>query len=67
MLKPCPRILRCFPQLRDAGFVVWALTAGDTSHVARYLAQDGVDMPEDNFVSCETSGTMKLAPGINQF
>ncbi|PYH93382.1 HAD-like protein [Aspergillus ellipticus CBS 707.79] len=61
-LEPRPGIQECFARLRDAGFTVWALTAGDTPRVAGYLAKGGVDMPEGNFVSCDTIGVGKPAP-----
>ncbi|PWY78930.1 hypothetical protein BO83DRAFT_386612 [Aspergillus eucalypticola CBS 122712] len=47
---------REFKSLRNAGFTVWALTSGDTSRVAGYLAEGGVMFPEENFVSCDTIG-----------
>jgi 2-haloacid dehalogenase len=61
-LKPRPGIHECFSRLRAAGFTVWALTAGDTARVAGYLAQGGVEMPENNFVSCDTIKIGKPAP-----
>ncbi|KAM5343722.1 hypothetical protein ACJ41O_012259 [Fusarium nematophilum] len=61
-LKPREGVLECFSKLREAGFQVWALTAGDTKRVAGYLAQGGVDFPSENFVSCDTIGVGKPEP-----
>ncbi|RAK94380.1 HAD-like protein [Aspergillus costaricaensis CBS 115574] len=61
-LKIRPGLAECFEKLRNAGFTVWALTSGDTSRVAGYLAEGGVKFPENNFVSCDTIGVGKPAP-----
>ncbi|GKZ21341.1 hypothetical protein AbraIFM66951_010130 [Aspergillus brasiliensis] len=61
-LETRPGISECFEKLRAAGFTVWALTSGDTSRVAGYLAEGGVKFPEENFVSCDTIGVGKPAP-----
>ncbi|QGA16121.1 hypothetical protein EYB26_003788 [Talaromyces marneffei] len=66
-LKPRPGIHECFSRLRAAGFTVWALTAGDTARVAGYLARGGVEMPENNFVSCDTIKIGKPAPESYQY
>ncbi|TVY85429.1 (S)-2-haloacid dehalogenase 4A [Lachnellula suecica] len=58
-----PGIDECFKKLRDAGFTVWALTSGDTARVRGYFTSNGVDMPAENFVSCDTLGVGKPAPG----
>jgi 2-haloacid dehalogenase len=60
-------ISECFSRLRDAGFTVWALTAGDTPRVAGYLAEGGVDLPAANFVSCDTIGVGKPEPLSYQY
>lgn len=62
-LKTRPGIAECFAKLRAAGYTVWALTAGDTTRVLGYFTQNGVEMPEENFVSCDTLGVGKPAPG----
>ncbi|KAJ5238566.1 2-haloalkanoic acid dehalogenase [Penicillium chermesinum] len=66
-LKLRPGIAECFARLRNAGFTVWAFTAGDTPRVAGYLAAGGVDMPEENFVSCDTIGIGKPEPSSYKF
>ncbi|KAJ5108315.1 2-haloalkanoic acid dehalogenase [Penicillium angulare] len=66
-LKPRLGIAECFSRLRAAGFTVWALTAGDTPRVAGYLAEGGVDLPADNFVSCDTIGIGKPEPSAYQY
>ncbi|KAJ5642863.1 2-haloalkanoic acid dehalogenase [Penicillium longicatenatum] len=66
-LEPRPGIAECFSRLRAAGFTVWALTAGDTPRVAGYLAKGGVEMPADNFVSCDTIGIGKPDPSSYQY
>jgi 2-haloacid dehalogenase len=62
-LKPRAGLLECFSRLRQAGFTVWALTSGDTQRVAGYLSSGGVDLPSENFVSCDSIGVGKPAPG----
>lgn len=66
-LKPRPGISECFARLRKAGYTVWALTAGDTPRVAGYLAQGGVELPADNFVSCDTIRIGKPEPSAYQY
>ncbi|KAJ5570334.1 2-haloalkanoic acid dehalogenase [Penicillium hispanicum] len=66
-LKVRPALAKCFSRLRAGGFTVWALTAGDTSRVGRYLAEGGVEFPAANFVSCDTIGVGKPAPSSYQY
>ncbi|GKZ21583.1 hypothetical protein AbraIFM66951_005211 [Aspergillus brasiliensis] len=58
-LRPGTR--ECFAKLRDAGFTVWCLTTGDTQRVRGYFERAGVDMPLENFLSCDTAGVAKPA------
>lgn len=51
----------CFAKLRAAGFTVWCLTTGDTKRVRGYFERGGVDMPLENFISCDTAGVAKPA------
>jgi 2-haloacid dehalogenase len=51
----------CFAKLRAAGFTVWCLTTGDTKRVRGYFERAGVDMPLENFISCDTQGLAKPA------
>ncbi|CAL5870231.1 uncharacterized protein PFLUO_LOCUS4466 [Penicillium psychrofluorescens] len=51
----------CFAILRNAGFTVWCLTTGDTKRVRGYFERAGVDMPLENFISCDTQGVAKPA------
>jgi 2-haloacid dehalogenase len=66
-LKPREGLRECFAKLRAAGFTVWALTAGDTARVAGYFSTAGIDLPADNFVSCDTIGKGKPAPECYKF
>jgi 2-haloacid dehalogenase len=66
-LKPREGLRECFAKLRGAGFTVWALTAGDTTRVAGYFSTAGIDLPADNFVSCDTIGKGKPAPECYKF
>ncbi|RDW75946.1 HAD-like protein [Coleophoma crateriformis] len=62
-LKARPGIAECFDKLRAAGYTVWALTAGDKTRVLGYFSANGISMPEENFVTCDTLGIGKPAPG----
>ncbi|KAL3418562.1 2-haloalkanoic acid dehalogenase [Phlyctema vagabunda] len=62
-LKTRPGIHECFAKLRAAGFTVWALTAGDKERVLGYFRDNGLEMPEENFITCDTLGVGKPAPG----
>lgn len=61
-LKPREGLAECYSKLREAGFTVWAFTAGDTERVSNYLKKGGVEMPSENFVSCDDIGIGKPAP-----
>lgn len=65
-LKARPGVVECWKKLREAGFTVWALTSGDTTRVAGYLSNNGIEMPKENFVSCDSLGVGKPAPGAYQ-
>jgi 2-haloacid dehalogenase len=62
-LNARPGLEECFKKLRGAGFTVWALTSGDVERVRGYFIRNGVEMPLENFVSCDTLGVGKPAPG----
>ncbi|KAL4907800.1 hypothetical protein BDW74DRAFT_175582 [Aspergillus multicolor] len=66
-LKPRPGLQECFQKLRDGGFTVWCLTAGDVERVSGYLAKGGVEFPKENFVSCDEIGVGKPQPSSYQF
>ncbi|PYH98148.1 2-haloalkanoic acid dehalogenase [Aspergillus ellipticus CBS 707.79] len=51
----------CFARFREAGFTVWCLTTGDVQRVRGYFERAGVDMPLQNFLSCDTAGVAKPA------
>lgn len=57
-----PGVAECFQILRDAGFTCWAFTAGDTKRVSGYFTRNGIDMPAENFLSCDSLGIGKPAP-----
>ncbi|KAH7303824.1 FAD dependent oxidoreductase-domain-containing protein [Stachybotrys elegans] len=61
-LEARPGIAECFSLLREAGFTCWALTAGDVNRVSGYFSRNGIDMPADNFMSCDSLGIGKPAP-----
>ncbi|KAL5335906.1 FAD dependent oxidoreductase-domain-containing protein [Aspergillus crustosus] len=52
----------CVQKLRDAGFTVWCLTAGDIKRVGGYFAREGVEMPKENLLSCDDTGVGKPDP-----
>lgn len=61
-LEMRPGANECVSKLRDAGFTVWAFTAGDLKRVGGYFTRAGVEMPEANFLSCDTLGFGKPSP-----
>ncbi|PWY87821.1 HAD-like protein [Aspergillus sclerotioniger CBS 115572] len=54
-----PGAIECVTKLRDAGFTVWALTAGDIARVGGYFANAGLAWPAENLKSCDTQGMGK--------
>lgn len=56
-----PGTNECFAVLRNAGFTVWCLTTGDTTRVHGYFERAGVEMPLENFISCDSLGVAKPA------
>ncbi|CAK1367226.1 unnamed protein product [Cercospora beticola] len=51
----------CIEILRNGGFQVWCLTTADIPRVQGYFRRGGVEMPAENFVSCDTQGVAKPA------
>lgn len=60
-------LMECFEILRSAGFTVWCFTTGDVKRVRGYFEKGGVDMPLENFVSCDTKGVAKPALAAYRF
>ncbi|KAL4804744.1 FAD dependent oxidoreductase-domain-containing protein [Aspergillus unguis] len=58
-LKLRPGAKECIQKLRDAGFRVWCFTAGDIARVGGYFAGEGVEMPKEDLLSCDTAGIGK--------
>ncbi|KAJ5974562.1 hypothetical protein N7481_011772 [Penicillium waksmanii] len=54
-----PGAAECVKKLRDAGFTVWAFTAGDLRRVGGYFAKAGIEMPTEHLLSCDTAGVGK--------
>ncbi|OQE31351.1 hypothetical protein PENSTE_c001G01049 [Penicillium steckii] len=54
-----PGAAECVQKLRDAGFTVWAFTAGDLRRVGGYFAKAGIEMPAENLLSCDNTGVGK--------
>jgi 2-haloacid dehalogenase len=61
-LKARPGAKECIEMLRVAGFTCWAFTAGDAGRVQGYFRKNAIDMPEENFMTCDTLGVGKPAP-----
>ncbi|KAF2019916.1 HAD-like protein [Aaosphaeria arxii CBS 175.79] len=61
-LEARPGVAECFKLLREAGFTCWAFTAGDVNRVRGYFTNNGIDMPLENFMSCDSLGIGKPAP-----
>jgi len=66
-LGPRPGLGEAFAKLRAAGFTVWCFTTGDLKRVGGYFKDAGVDMPMENFLSCDTLGVSKPAPEAYAF
>ncbi|KAJ4346320.1 uncharacterized protein N0V89_010249 [Didymosphaeria variabile] len=56
-----PGCRETFRLLRDNGFTVWCFTTGDVQRVKGYFERASVDMPVDNFISCDSLGVAKPA------
>lgn len=65
-LKARPGVAECFQILRDNGFTVWALTAGDVERVGGYFTHNGIHMPSENFISCDALQIGKPDPKVYQ-
>lgn len=61
-LEARPGVDECFRILREAGFTCWAFTAGDAKRVGGYFTRNGIEMPEENLLSCDTLRVGKPAP-----
>lgn len=61
-LEMRPGAKECVQKLRDAGFTVWAFTAGDLSRVGGYFTAAGVEMPAENLISCDSIKIGKPSP-----
>ena len=61
-LTPRSGAAECISKLRDAGFTVWAFTAGDRERVEGYFAQAGIDLPAENLISCHSLPKSKPYP-----
>ncbi|KAI6379393.1 hypothetical protein MCOR25_001981 [Pyricularia grisea] len=60
-LEARPGIAACFEALRRDGFTVWAFTTGDKARVSGYFRKNGIDLPEENFKSCDSINVGKPA------
>lgn len=65
-LEARPGIKECFQILRDNGYTVWALTAGDVERVGGYFTRNGIHMPKENFITCDSIGIGKPDPRVYQ-
>jgi 2-haloacid dehalogenase len=61
-LEMRPGAVECVKRLRDAGFSVWAFTAGDLKRVGGYFQHAGIDLPPENLLSCDSRGVGKPDP-----
>ncbi|KAG4441752.1 hypothetical protein IFR05_002743 [Cadophora sp. M221] len=48
-----PGCVEMMGKLRGAGWTVWCLTTGDVKRVRGYFLNAGLEMPVENFVSCD--------------
>ncbi|TDZ32579.1 Transcriptional activator of proteases prtT [Colletotrichum spinosum] len=61
-LRARPGAKECFALLREAGFTVWAFTAGDAERVGGYFDKAGIELPAENLRSCDADGVGKPDP-----
>ncbi|KAF3763677.1 putative 2-haloalkanoic acid dehalogenase [Cryphonectria parasitica EP155] len=61
-LRARPGVAEAWQKLRDAGFTVWALTTGDKQRVRGYLSRAGLEVADENFVTCDGLDVRKPAP-----
>ncbi|KAJ5081860.1 hypothetical protein NUU61_010124 [Penicillium alfredii] len=57
-----PGAVECVQKLRDAGFTVWAFTAGDRTRVGAYFQTAGIELSSENLLSCDSDGVGKPEP-----
>ncbi|KAK1145756.1 hypothetical protein N8T08_003994 [Aspergillus melleus] len=60
-LQPREGVDRAIQSLRDAEFTVWCFTTGDVSRVRGYFLSSGIEVPVENFVSCDKGQLAKPA------
>lgn len=60
-LTPREGLKETIELFRSSGFTVWCLTTGDITRVRGYFQKAGIDMPMENFLSCDTKGVAKPA------
>jgi 2-haloacid dehalogenase len=60
-LEVRPDCCEAFQILRSNGFTVWCFTSGDVQRVRGYFDRAGVDMPQENLISCDSVGVAKPA------
>lgn len=51
----------CIDILRRNGFTVWAFTMADYSRIYSYFHKAGIDLPEENMMSCDSTSIGKPA------
>ncbi|EME42343.1 hypothetical protein DOTSEDRAFT_73236 [Dothistroma septosporum NZE10] len=51
----------CIEMLKSENFNVWCLTTADIARVQGYFKRGGVEMPAENFISCDSHGVAKPA------
>ncbi|KAF4120236.1 2-haloacid dehalogenase [Geosmithia morbida] len=61
-LQARPGVAECFELLHEAGFTCWAFTAGDAVRVHGYFTRNGIEMPVENLMSCDSLGIGKPSP-----
>lgn len=66
-LKARPELPALWKMLRDNGFTIWCLTNGDVQRVQGYFRNSGLEMPEENIISCDMIGVGKPAPAVYKY
>ncbi|KAK0118312.1 hypothetical protein ONS95_012606 [Cadophora gregata] len=61
-----PGCVEMMEKLRGVGWTVWCLTTGDVKRVRGYFLRAGLEMPIENFVSCDQFAEIDPVTGVKK-